>query len=69
MSESGKKPKPPEDFDENPEWTKEDFARAETGLPKPLQAAGALRRAAAELRAQADALDDAADRLDKDDAA
>ena len=64
MSESGKTPGPPEDLDDNPEWTEADFARARRIAPWLWQAAERLRSTAAELRHLADLLEQQADALD-----
>ena len=61
------RPAPPPDFDENPEWTDEMFARARRGAPWMWagdDAAQALREAAKGLRAEADRLDAQAERIE-----
>ena len=58
------RPKPPKDYDDNPEWTEADFAEATFGAHwSPRRAADALREAARALRAQADRMEAEADAL------
>lgn len=58
------RPKPPADFDENPEWTEADFAAATVGPHwSPRRAAMALREAARAMRREAERLDAEADAL------
>jgi hypothetical protein len=57
--------KPPEGFDDNPEWTEADVARATRGPHwAPARAAEALRAAARDLRAQAERMEAEAARLE-----
>lgn len=58
------RPRPPVDYDDNPEWTEADFAIATVGPHwSPSRAATALREAARALRAQADKMEQEADAL------
>jgi hypothetical protein len=62
--EASDRPKPPADYDDNPEWTAADFAEATVGPHwSPLRAAEALRKAARALRCQADRMEAEADAL------
>ena len=64
MADSTKQ-KPPEGFDDNPEWTVDDFLKAVPHNVWMAREAGAARleEAAARLRAEADKLDRQAKRL------
>lgn len=58
------RPKPPADYDDNPEWTAADFGAAMPGPHwSPRRAASVLRDAAKALRAEADRMDAEADAL------